>query len=59
MKEGEDPKKCISYIYKTTILTEFTRHAALNLFSPPQNATYFIMLCSVVYTIFIFFIKVW
>jgi len=59
MKEGEDPKKCISYVYKTRTLTELIRHAAWNLFSPPQNATYFITLCSVVHIIFIFSIKVW
>jgi hypothetical protein len=59
MKGGEEPKKCISYVWKTRILTAFMRHAAYNMFSPPQNVAYFIMLSLVVHIMFILYIKVW
>jgi hypothetical protein len=51
-------RRCILYIYSTSIRTEYFKHSAHSPFFPLQNAVYFIMLPFLVPVLFTFYIQV-
>ena len=50
-------KRCILYIYSTSIGTEYFKHALYSPFFPLQNAVCFIMLTCLVPVLFTFYIQ--
>ena len=50
-------KRCILYIYSTSICTEYFKHALFSPFFSLQNAVCFIMLTSLVSVLFTFYVQ--